>query len=161
MKLTLAERLILRNQLTLMKAAKVPTISSSDCDELIEIVESGYEVFYDDLLLGMRENGTSSAVTAEVFDILDMYRALDSAKRNGLTVSGSYATFQGFDGNNDPHCGFARFLLDVQGKYPESAPSKNSHSSATISAYRRMVSTWKSLGSIHALSQSDVDAILK
>lgn len=162
MKLTTAERLIIRNQLFLMKELKVGGLSPSDYDEKIEIIESGYEVFYPDVLGGLSEHGTDRAVTDETMEIFDLYRALDTAKRNGLTMSGGtgHASFAGFDGNNDEHYGFARFLLDVQGSYAESAPMRNSHSSGTISTYRRMLSVWQSLGRSHTLSQADVNAIL-
>lgn len=163
MQLTVSERLLLRNQLSIMKALAIPMASPKQYDELIEIVESGYELYYPDVAMGVQAPGASSAVTAETLEILDMFRALDAARQAGLKVSGGtgHASFAGFDGNNDPHYGFAGFLLDVRGYYAESAPSKNSHSSMTISTYRRMVSVWQSLGRGHSLSQADVDAILK
>lgn len=162
MQLTLGERLLLRNQLEIMKALSVPGLSTADYDERIAIVDGGYEVFYPDLLVGMRETAFDGDVATEVMDILDMFRALDNANRKGLTVSGGtgYASFAGFDGNNDPHYGFARFLIDVQGKYTESAPAKNSHSASTLSIYRRMLSTWESQGRPHSPNQAEVDAIL-
>lgn len=156
MQLTLAERLLLRNQLKIMKALKVPDASDEDYDEHIEILEGGYAVFYPDILSGLDEHGTDPEVTAEVIEIFEMFRALDSAKRNGMSVTKG---FEGYDGNNDPHCSFARFVLEVQGKFDESAPMRNSHTQSTLPKYRKMVSTWKSLGRGHTLSQSDVDAI--
>lgn len=163
MQLTVAERLALRNQLQIMKHLGVPGLSPSDYDERIEILESGYEVFYSDVLVGLDEAGTDATVTAEVFEILDLYRALDSASAAGISLptSGtSHSTFIGFDGNNESeHRRFSRFLLDVQGKYPESAPAKNSHM-PTLSNYRGMVSRWSALGRKHPLSQADVNAIL-
>ena len=163
MKLSLAERLSLRNQLLIMQTLKVPGYSSRDYDEMIEIVQGGYEIFYSDLVSGLSEEGADPAVTSEVMEILDLFRALDSAKRSGVNIAGGngYGTFAGFDANNDEHYGFSVFILDVKGLYAESAPAKNSHSSATLGVYRRMVSVWQSLGRSHALSQADVDAILK
>ena len=157
MQLTLAERLLLRNQLKIMKALNVPDNSPDQYDEQIAVLDGGYEVYYPDVLSGLNRSGTDASVTAEVLEILDMFRALDSAKRKGLTVSGE---FEGFDANNDPHYGFAYFVLNVQGSYAESAPARNSHSSTTLPRYRNMVSTWQSLGRSHTLSQADVDAIL-
>lgn len=164
MQLTVTERLILRNQLTIMKALQVPNISPGQFDEMIEIVESGYEIFYSDVLSGVSEDGTPRAVTKEVLEILDLFRALHDAAQNGVTLNpgAGYAKFAGFDGNaGTGHLGFSRFLLDVQGKYQESAPAKNSHSSGTLPTYQRMVATWKSLGGNYQLSQADADAILK
>ena len=156
MQLTLAERILLRNQLKIMKALDVPDSTAEQYDEHIEILEGGYEVFYPDILSGLNEHGTDSEVTAEVIEIFEMFRALDAAKRNGITVTKG---FEGYDGIHDPHCSFARFVLEVQGKFEESAPMRNSHSQSTLPKYRRMVSTWKSLGQNHTLSQSDVNAI--
>lgn len=164
MKLTVTDRLILRNQLTIMKALKVPNISSSQYDEMIEIVESGYEIFYSDVLSGVSEDDTPRTVTKEVLDILDLFRALHDAEQNGVKLNPGrgYAKFAGFDGNaSTGHLGFSRFLLDVQGKYQESAPARNSHSGGTLAVYQRMVATWKSLGGRYQLSQADADAILK
>lgn len=157
MQLTLAERLLLRNQLKIMKALNIPDSSPDQYDEQIAILEGGYAVYYPDVLSGLNRDGTDASVTAEVLEILDMFRALDTAKRKGLTVSRG---FEGLDANNDPHYGFAHFVLDVQGSYAESGPARNSHSSATLPRYRRMFSTWQSQGRSHTLSQADVDAIL-
>lgn len=163
MQLTPTERLILRNQLEILKLLNAPTHSSKTYDEQIEILEAGYEVFYESVF-GVIDEGTPATVTEEVFEILNLYRALDAATRKGLTIpAGSaqaYPDFVGFDGNNeDEHLRFTTFLMDVQGKYQELAPSKNSHH-PTLATYRGMVQRWKALGAKHALQQSDVNAIL-
>jgi uncharacterized protein YfbU (UPF0304 family) len=163
MQLTLAERIQLRNQLKIMKALKLPDLSPHEYDEHIAILEGGYEIFYPDLLSGLNEAGIDADVTAEVLEILSLFRALDTAAKSGLNVtSGRYpAKFAGFDGNNDPHYGFSHFVLDVQGKFTESAPAKNSHTASSLGIYRDMVETWQSQGRKFPLSQTDVDAILK
>lgn len=160
MKLTFAERLTLRNQLLIMKEIEAGDLTPEQYDEKIQIVEGGYERLYPELLHGLNEDGTSDEVIAEVFDILDLYRALDTARQNGLTMPDKgYATFSGFDANNDEHYGFSVFLLDVQGRYEESAPAKNSHSSGTMSRYRRMLAAWEKQGKPFTLDQAGVDAI--
>lgn len=164
MQLTTIERLLLRNQLEILKHLQAPLQSTASYDEHIAILEAGYEVFYDEVLLGVSETATPVSVTKEVLDILDLYRALDNAKRNGVTIPAggpySYPDFVGFDGNNEgEHLRFARFLIDVQGKYVESGPSKNSHHH-TLSTYQGMLQRWKANGQNHKLSQAEVDAIV-
>lgn len=162
MQLTLAERLVLRNQLVLMKALNVPDHTPSEYDEQIAILDRGYEVLYSDVLHGMSEQGTDPAVVKETFDILDMFRALHDAGKRGLNLTGgtSSPTFDGFDANNDDHYGVSIFLLNTRGSYAESAPAKNSHTSSTLARYRRMFSTWQGHGAPYALDQTQVDDIL-
>lgn len=162
MQLTLAERLVLRNQLVLMKALKVSDHTPAEYDEQIAILDAGYEVLYPEILHGMSEHGADPAVVKETFDILDMFRALNDAGQRGINLTGGTlpAKFEGFDGNNDDHYGVSIFLLDKRGAYAESAPAKNSHSSGTLTRYRRMFSTWQGQGSPYALDQAQVDAIL-
>ncbi|PZT99709.1 MAG: hypothetical protein DI624_04575 [Brevundimonas sp.] len=160
MKLTLAERLALRNQLQIMKELEVGDLTAEQYDEKIQIVEGGYEVYYPDLINGINEEGIDPEVTAEVLDVLSLYRALHHAEQSGITLpSKGYAKFAGFDGNHEPHYGFSVFVLDVQGNFSESAPSKNSHGSGALSRYRRMLEAWDQMGRPFDLDQAAVDAI--
>jgi uncharacterized protein YfbU (UPF0304 family) len=51
--------------------------------------------------------------------------------------------FQGFDGNNDPHYGITSYLVTHLQRFTEVPPDLNSHSSATIDQYRRMLRAFK------------------
>ena len=163
MKLTTAERLVIRNQLVLMKALKVPPYTPAEYDEQIQILDSGYEAFYNEVTHGLADTPANPAVVAETMEILDLFRALHDAGQRGLILTnGSLpATFGGFDGNNDDHYSFSVFLLNTKGSYTESGPAKNSHTSGTLIRYRRMLAVWQSQGSPYALTQAQVDAILK
>ncbi len=52
---------------------------------------------------------------------------------------GDYVKFQGFDFNNDPHASVVDHLVKHLERYDEVNPDLNSHSSATITQYRRML----------------------
>jgi uncharacterized protein YfbU (UPF0304 family) len=103
-------------------------------------------------------------VTDEVINILNMYRAFHNSQVNGgFRSSEHWAEFQGFDGNGGSgHFGFAKFLLDTEGKWEElhSRP-RNSHSSFTLDKYRAMLREWKRLDKKYDLSQAEIDAIAK
>lgn len=162
MKLTTAERLVIRNQLVLMKALKVPPYTPAEYDEQIKILVSGYEAFYNEVMHGMAEQPADPVVISETMKILDLFRALHDAGQRGviLTNGSKSATFAGFDGNNDDHYGVSVFLLNTKGSYAESAPAKNSHSSGTLTRYRQMLAVWQSQGSPYGVTQAQVDAIL-
>ena len=93
-------------------------------------------------------------IVDETCDILDMYRrvsrsfeklsAADKAKvLDESQPFGDYIKFQGFDFNNDPHAGIVGHLVRYLDRYDEINPDLNSHSSASISQYRRMVTRAK------------------
>lgn len=86
----------------------------------------------------------------ETTAILDMYRFLTGSygrlsatekARVDASPHGSYITFQGFDGNNDPHYGIMSYLVQDLGRYSEykATGAINSHSMGPIMRYRRML----------------------
>jgi uncharacterized protein len=126
-----------------------------------QIVDRGFSHFYAEVLT-VDEHEASTSMQREVIDILDMFRALSSAIREGWVPSDKDdARFQGFDANNDDHYSFAHFLLDVQGLFQESAPNKNSHSSFSIEKYRSMLREWAKLGNKFKLTDEEAEAIIK
>jgi uncharacterized protein YfbU (UPF0304 family) len=98
-----------------------------------------------------------------VADILDMYRVIARALKDGLTKSnGSFTTFQGFDGNNDEHYGLASFWISQPGSWDEHKATNplNSHSQGTLPCYRRMLNKWEELGRPMTLNQTQLDGIV-
>lgn len=167
MKLTTLERAMLINQLEIRKALT----KSADFDERIEILERGYEVFYEEAVGHMHEPMPVEAARV-VFDVLDMYRAIEifhDANPGDKEVAELYAPhFRGFDGNNEgEYLGFTRFLIKKQRKYEEQlkyereTDSFNSHW-PMVPTYLAAVDRWKELSTDErwALTREQVARIL-
>ena len=120
MELTRKDRLFLINQYKIL--ASLNKDEKSHYEELVEILENGYEIFYN-----MVDSWICDEMPSEegkfVLNILDFYRAIEDLKRttkDERLVSNSNAIFRGFDGNNETeYMGFARFLIENQGKFAE------------------------------------------
>ncbi len=126
-----------------------------------QIVDRGFSHFYEEVLT-VDKHEASSSMQQEVIDILNMFRALNRAIDDGWVPSDKDdARFQGFDANNDDHYSFAHFLLDVQRRFDESAPNKNSHSSFSIEKYRSMLREWAKVGNKFKLTEEEAEAIIK
>jgi uncharacterized protein len=147
MKLSKNERLQLINQYRILAA-----LYKEDKDhynELISILENGYEIFYSKL-----DEWVSDDMPSEegqfVLDILSLYRAIDNLKRaadSAALTDHFYSMFRGFDGNNETkYMGFARFLIEEQGKFSEQEEylfqndHLNSHT-PMVEKYQRMLNT--------------------
>lgn len=152
-------RQIIYNQLEILK--KVDQSGAKDYEIQQQIIDGGYTTRYGEVLT-VQEQEVSEHVQREVFDILDMFRALDNAIAVGWKpATPADAKFQGFDGNNDgDYYSFAQHLLDVENLFAESAPMKNSHSSGTIERYRRMLNEWKKAPHPFRLTHAEADAII-
>jgi uncharacterized protein YfbU (UPF0304 family) len=92
----------------------------------------------------------------ETCDILDMFRLLTpsydklsaSDKKRVQTEAhpfGSSVKFEGFDANNDPHYGISTHLVGQLKRYDEVPLGLNSHSSASLGRYRRMLKAYRPL----------------
>ncbi|WP_414462784.1 YfbU family protein [Hyphomicrobium sp. DY-1] len=161
--LTRAERLMLWNQYEILKTLSTNKYDQKSYEEKQEIVAKGYEQFYGDLHVGIDDDTVSRAETSEVIQILDMFRAIQSAcEKHKYTPKSPYTKFDGFDGNNDhPQFGIAQFLRKVQGKWAEQKDRPaNSHSPMSLPRYRAMLERWKALGDgRYELTPDDVEAI--
>lgn len=153
MQLTLVERLTLRNQFEILSR-----LGDQDHPyaEWIEILERGYEHLYSELFSDLDREGVATGVSREVFDILDVFRALDDAGRRGQVPAGATPRFAGFDANTEAgHYAFARFLIETQGRYEESSSVVNAHR-PTLSGYRALVRQWGEMGKPFPLSEDQV-----
>ncbi len=153
-------RLILWNQYEILK--KVNPEQKSDFEKYQEILSGGYTQYYSEFN-GHFSEEASKEQQDEVHDILNMFRALNTAKRRGWVPSKPEdTTFEGFDANNDyPHSGLLRFLLDHLGRFDELKDTpRNSHSQGSLPGYRRMVLEWKKSGDRFKLTDEQAERII-
>lgn len=167
MDLSKKDRLFLINQYEILKELK--SDSSSYYEELIEILQNGYETFYSQFD-GFVYDGMSSEQSRLVFDILDVYRSVEDYKKNNPgdeEIEGHlWSNFKGFDGNNEiEYMAFAKFLIEKQGKFAEQlvyqgeTDNYNSHM-PTLDKYRNMVQKWRELGGNYETSKDHILEIL-
>jgi uncharacterized protein YfbU (UPF0304 family) len=166
MELTKKERVFLLNQYRIL--AKLYPEDETHYKELIEILNHGFQIFYS-----MVDEWISEDMPKDegvfVIEILDIYRAIEDLKR---TISSdkiskhTYSYFHGFDGNQEPeYMGFARFLINEQGKFAEQQQylrindGLNSHA-PMIDKYKRMVKKWKELGEGYKFTEAQALHIL-
>lgn len=166
MQFTKIERLNLINQYKIL--SKLYPDESDHYDELIEILEEGYEVFYSNIGQWIADDMPESEGKF-VLDILDLYRFIEDYKietkdKEIIDYHGSY--FRGFDGNNESqYMAFARFLIIKQGKFSEQKDylrkndNLNSHT-RMVSRYKRMLDKWIELGKPYQLNNTMIKQIL-
>lgn len=166
MQLSKKDRVRLINQYRIL-ASLYPN-EAGHYEELIEILQSGYEIFYS-----MIDDWVSDDMPKDegriVLDILNMYRMIEDFKRvnkDKEIEEHPWRYFIGFDGNNETsHMAFARFLILKQGKFLEQEPylklndSCNSHM-PTLDKYRNMRAKWKDFDDKFKLSKDQILEIL-
>lgn len=154
--LSYAERLILANQYAILE--KLDPDNGREYMNAQEIVQSGYEFLYETLNPSM-DRVIPAEASQEVFDILDMFRAIEgSAQDIGKTPAELRADFEGFDANNDhEHYGFCRFVRRSLGRWSElDKYPDNSHSTISLPRYREMLKRWRALGSSFNLTEREI-----
>lgn len=164
--ITKKDRVFLINQYRIL-AALYPD-DANHYNELIEILQSGYMIFYSKIDEWIFEDMKYDEGKL-VIDILNVYRAIEDLKRNNPseTLSSNYNSyFKGFDGNNETeYMSFARFLINEQGKFTEQKQyfikndSMNSHI-PMISKYKKMINKWKELDNKFQLSEEQALEII-
>jgi uncharacterized protein len=128
------------------------------------IIEHGYTSLYGEVFGMTAEPELSEAVQEEVFDILDMFRALHPGLAAGEKWDPKgdryFQKFRGFDGNDDGgHYGFARFLIKENRRFEESDGELNSHGS-TLETYRAMHARWDGMGRPHQMTQDAIKIVV-
>lgn len=166
MELSKLHRILLINQYKMLAA--LDKNEESRYLELAEILESGYSIFYPMIDEWLSED-MPEVEGKLVLEVLDLYREIESIKRltkDPRISEHHYATFPGFDGNNETqHWSFCRFLVETQGKFQEQKQylqkndGMNSHT-PMLEKYRRMLKKRKALGAPRARDLS-VDQILQ
>jgi uncharacterized protein YfbU (UPF0304 family) len=166
MELTKKERVFLINQYRIL--ASLNRDDASHYQELIEVLENGYEYCYY-----MLDEWISEGMAEEdgkfVVEVLNLYRAIENIKR--ATKSKQLhehpnSFFRGFDGNNETqHMSFCRFLIETQGRFQEqqqylpSNDNLNSHM-PMVDLYTRMLEEAKQIPDIWNMSADDALRIL-
>lgn len=158
MKLSQQERTILANQYTILETLARQAKNDRDVkfwQSKWEIVTSGYEALYGDLVPGVEETTTSAEECRFVTDVLQMYRgiqisydALDEKDRAGIDPSD--LAFGGFDGNNETSLyGYAQFFCEDYEPSPRFKEltevegfAFNSHMPRSAQ-YRAMLAKWQ------------------
>lgn len=140
MKLTLAERQILYNQYKILEHLE----KDNSHGTIAEILKYGYTGRYD-RIFDVHQEEIPIEICVETDYIFDMYRLINltiskltSEERESIDLD--KIAFDGFDANNDPHYGYASFIINKMKKYQEHDKiNLNSHSSSTIRKYRKML----------------------
>jgi len=166
MELTKKDRILLINQYRIL--AGLYKDDETHYEELIGILENGYEIFYSKIDEWISED-MPLVEGRLVLDILDVYRAIEDIKRstkNQDLTEHHYSIFRGFDGNNESkYMGFCRFLIEKQGKFREQEQyllrndNFNSHM-PMIAKYQRMVSVANEIPNMWNMTVEDALRIL-
>jgi hypothetical protein len=162
MQLTNTERLMLVNQYRILAKLNDEDEETGYYSKKAEILERGYEWYYDELL---SSEPLPKEVSDETMDILDMFRQLDAyvdqlTEEQRATLDLNKLKFDGFDANNDRHYGFAKFIIEKDDRYDERKEMYlNSHTSASIDKYRRMLPVYNERKAIGHLTIDDLRAI--
>lgn len=157
MELSKKERLFLYNQYEILKSLYPDEFETYEYNQ--KILVDGYKYNYSDLLSGFGEE-VDPAISAFVFDVLQMYRSFHNSYYS-LTdnekdeINQMDITFQGFDGNEEiDHYIYARFVLEEMNRFDEiynnGRVELNSHRNM-IARYSRMVDKWKSISNRYDL----------
>lgn len=167
MELTKTERVMLMNQYRIL--SHLDPDNKSNYDEKIEVLQSGYKIFYS-----MLDELISDEMMIEASDLvlqtLSIYRQIEFYKKKNPTdkeiIDHPSSVFAGFDGNHESqYYAFARFVIETQNKYEEQkkywreTDGLNSHSSM-VDKYSRMIEAWKSDGTDYNFSRERILKIL-
>lgn len=165
MKLTLAERIIICNQLKVM--AMLNPERADDYKADIEALEGGYEYDYEDLYLAaFSQEPLPKEESVFVIEVMAMYDALQRSygKHQPADIPKEEVAFEGFDGNNETKLmAYARYMVEHRGKFDYLQFGRdylNSHRRMR-DQYERMLAVWKGKKSQrYDLSVNDMKEIL-
>ncbi len=145
--LSLTERIILANQLRILE--RLDEGEAKYYSHLRDALERGYELEYAELATAFSDDGLTEAECNEVYEILEMHRALNYGQRElpaDAGISAADVKFRGFDGNNETrHMAYVRFIRSEE-KYEEMGDPNgfNSHM-PMLGRYRRMLRVYEQI----------------
>jgi uncharacterized protein len=168
MELSKKERIILINQYEILK--HLDAENASRYEELIEILRSGYEIFYSKVGEWVNDRTMPVEEGKFVLNVLDLYRAIEAYKRDNPAdeevVNHLWSSFRGFDGNSESnYFAFTQFLIYDQNKWSEQRQYEaktdrfNSHM-PVASKYRKMLDAWGGGEDRFQLSREKIIGIL-
>jgi uncharacterized protein YfbU (UPF0304 family) len=150
-KLSRLDRLVLSNQLRILEALYPD--EANDIAIRREALERGYEMLYEwdmDYIYGGDDVMTSEE-SSEVWNTLDMFDSINRAANNlGMTdvlTKIPFATFRGYDGNNETKfMAFAAYTVERLKRFEHVKLPKigyfNSHAPVR-GIYQRMLKEWR------------------
>jgi len=166
MELSVKERLMLSNQFKILE--KLYPEEASYYAEHREALERGYALHYDWMVEFFSPPMTHEQ-SREVFEILNMYRAITFSNQNlpeDEREDHPLLQFPGFDGNNEgQYLLYTEYLINTLERwqeltYDQDNPDFNSHMEM-LPAYRRMVTQWDQLGRPERLGAEGILKILE
>lgn len=170
MELSEKERRILVNQYEILK--RIDPHEAESYEELIEILQNGYEAFYSMLTDSLCETMPSDEGSF-VIDILTVYRVIEHYKRqnpqDNEIQDHCWGHFKGFDGNYETQSMmFTQFLIHRQNKfveqlqYEEATDDFNSHT-PVHDKYEQMINRWRGFDGPRRveLTQEEILSILE
>ncbi len=161
MGLSRTDRLILANQYRLLALLDKP--DADTYNKYVEILREGFETEYSHFFQEIDEDILISADAHEVFEVMNMFRALKYGYQNLDDKSGidSYPiTFHGFSGNDEgKQWAYAQYLQANQRYTDIGEGDLNSHS-PEMDTYRRMLPEWQKSADKFELTKEDIQRIL-
>lgn len=173
--LSLPQRLILVNQYKILKRLTDNKDEQKDYDNLIEALESGFELHYQDCFNYMGESDMTIEECREVLDILEMFRGIiysfEHIKKDSTQITEERIRFAGFDGNYETkQMLYCRYFVKDLDRYSEIQEicgdhfDYNSHC-GMLSAYRQMLITWnlyrKQLDNPYMMTEEQIIDLIK
>jgi uncharacterized protein YfbU (UPF0304 family) len=173
-KLSDGERLILFMLTEIYQHFKIE--GEVDPSFIADAVAGGHDWALESEYSGLFPTADNDKDVHETHEILTMFRILENSldnlspadrKRVDEAVppfDGNDLRFKGFDGNNDPHIGIARFLVEKMGLYAEQKGRALDAHSSVLDSYRRMHDAYEPmLETLHTgtLTADQLIAILK
>ena len=154
--LTLAERMLLANQLRILQRLN----PDQDYSLELEIVKNGYEYLYDELRNELIDP-PDPTMAPEVYEIFHMFRSLRDSidilpDKNGIELE--RAQFRGYDRHEETrYDAFAQFLIERKGPFSEWKPADGNYTPRPIlPTYRRMLAVWRSREKSDSLTRTDI-----
>lgn len=160
------QRLILINQYKIL--TQLDKDNKKQYEEYIEILSSGYTIFYDTLTEWISDEMEEKECDF-VLDVLDLYCAVEVYEyRNGRLKNLKNTKFKGFDGNHEfQEMIFTRFLIFKQNKFSEllnlakETDNFNSHGRMRH-IYEPIINRWKEkFGSAWPVKKEDFELIFE
>jgi uncharacterized protein YfbU (UPF0304 family) len=157
--LTWTERVMLHNQFRILEL--LDPARAEEYQQKQEIVGKGYEALYATLNEKVSGEPAPKSVSEEVHEILELFRTLHNSARTIGGVEGTpFIKFRGFDGTNEPaHYGYAIFVIEKQGLWPEHRAESYNSNTAMLPKYSRMIEAWSRLGRTRELDRDQLEEI--
>ncbi|WP_170111871.1 YfbU family protein [Photobacterium frigidiphilum] len=163
MDLTVKDRLFLKNQYEILKMLQPDNADSYD--EKLEILESGYSLFYKELDLSLSEDELSEENCRFVLNVLSLFEAIHFYTQehpdDSEVIEHYRSQFAGFDGNNECRLmSFALFLVRTQHRFEHLDITEFNSHCEMYSTYLRMLDRKRTLNTNGSLSREQVIEIL-